>query len=156
MDVCAIIEAEADDFGALSLSPCAQSLKMRTVAFDDGRATADQTFEYLSFGVSNRFDGAEVFEMHRFDRRDDGCVRKHHFRQCPDFSSVVHADFENCVLSIARHPGKRERHAPVIIVRFLRSVDAAGSNSQETSTQHFLCAGLASAAGYSNHTCLWC
>src|SRR3546814_11847495 len=65
--------AEADDAAAaLRLGPADEMVVLGVVAGEDGHTSRRHAFEYLSFGVGDRFDSAEEFEMGRRDIGDDG------------------------------------------------------------------------------------
>ena len=58
---------------------------------------------------------------------------------------MVHADLEDAELRRLRHARQRQRHAPMVVVGFLRGVRGAGV--RQAQPQHLLGAGLARAAG---------
>jgi hypothetical protein len=59
---------------------------------------------------------------------------------------MVHTDLERRILGIARQPGERQRHAPMIVVGLVRRVHPA--EAAEHQPQHLLAAGLADASGH--------
>ena len=59
---------------------------------------------------------------------------------------MVHPDLEDAELRLARHPGKAQRHAPMIVERCGRGMHRAGC--RERVPEGFLCRRLADAAGH--------
>ena len=106
----------------------------------DRRPTRLETLENLGLGLGDLFFRREVAEMHGQDVRDDRHVRPHHLRQRRDLARMVHADLEDAELGVGGHAGQGQRHAPVIVVGFLRGVHLAAG--RETNAQHLLGAGL--------------
>ena len=49
------------------------------------------------------------------NQRDDGDMRPDHLDQRPDFAGMIHADLEDGIVAIRRHPRQRQRHTPVIV-----------------------------------------
>ncbi|MCY1313613.1 hypothetical protein D9M70_641530 [compost metagenome] len=64
-------------------------------------------------------------KMRRRDQRDQRHMRADHLNQWANFAVMVHADFEYAVISIRRHTGKRQWHAPMIVERSNRRMDLA-------------------------------
>ena len=54
--------------------------------------------------------------MHRRHGRHDGRLWANHSDERGDFACMVHADFENTIGRVTRQAGKRQRHAPMIVV----------------------------------------
>ena len=63
-----------------------------------------------------------------------------------DFARVIHADFEHGEAGARGHARKRQRHAPVIVVRSRRGVGRA--EASEHRAQHLLHGRLADRAGH--------
>ena len=79
---------------------------------------------------------------------DDGYMRSNHLNQRCDFARMIHADFKNTKSRIAREPCQSERHAPVVVERFGRSVSLA--RGRKCNAQHFFSRGFAYTACHRN------
>ncbi len=122
-----------------------QPREMRVVAVDRRCTTRLDPGEDFRLGVGDRFDRAEEFEMHRLDRGDDRHVRAHQPGERLDLAGVIHAQFEHGIERGLRAAGKRQRHAPVIVVRGDRRMGLAFG--RERDAQRLLGRGLADRAG---------
>jgi hypothetical protein len=118
---------------------------LRIVAIENGDAARLEPGKDLRLGISDLLDRAEIFQMHRLDRRDDRDVRTHELGQRRDLAGMIHAHLEH---RIARRLGaerERQRHAPMIVVGFGRGMRLPVARQREP--QRLLGAGLADRAG---------
>ncbi len=88
---------------------------MRIVAIDDRRTAGFDAEENFRLGAGDGLHVLEVLEMDRLDGGDDGDVRAHHPDQRLDLAGMVHADFKDPILRIARHARQSQRNAPVVV-----------------------------------------
>ena len=119
------IAAEADDAAPRRAlrARFASSAKCVIVAVEDRRAAGLQPLENLGLRLGDGLDAVEEFDMDRRDRGDDRGMRADELGQRRDFAGMVHADLEDGVIGIARQPRERQRHAPMIVVGFVRGMD---------------------------------
>ena len=83
--------------------------------------------------------------MCRGDRRDHGHVKAGKPCQRANFAGVIHADLDHREIGVGGHPGKGQRHAPVVVVAGFGGMDPALTG--EGHTQHFLGRCLADRPG---------
>ena len=119
--------------------------ELAIVAVEHGSAARLEAKEDFRLGVGDFLQRAEIFQMHRRDRRDDRHMRAHQFGQRRDLAGMVHADLEHRVFGARRTSGQRQRHAPMIVVGGGRGVRLAVGGEREQ--QRLLGRGLADRAG---------
>ncbi len=95
------------------------------VAVENGDAARHQSGEDFRFRVCNRLDARKEFKMHGRDRGDDGDMRFRYADKRRDFAGMIHADFDDAEIRLARHAGERQRHAPMIVVGRNRGMNRA-------------------------------
>ncbi len=127
--------------GRLRLEP----FDVLVVGGQNSCAALRKTVEDFGLGVGDVRDGVEELDMDGRHPRHDCDVRTNETRERRNLARVVHADFEHAEIGAFRHERQRKRHAPEIVVGFLRSVRAPRCRKHQA--QHFLRAGLADAAG---------
>ena len=120
------------------------------VAIDDRDAALDQAGKNLGLGQSNGLDIDEMFEMDRRDIGDDRHMWAHHADQRRDFAGVTHADLEHGVTRLLRQARQHQRHAPMIIIGFIRSMGRPGVGQHLA--QSLFGRGFADRSGHGDNT----
>ena len=123
-----------------------ESRIMRIVTVQHGDAAGFEPEKDFGLGIGDRLDRGEKAEMGGLDRGDHCDVRPRQPSENGYLAGMVHAQLENAVRGIGRHPGERQRRTPMIVEAACGSEGwAAGGERQ---AQRLLGAGLADTARY--------
>src|SRR5258708_7673688 len=153
MDV-GIAAAEGNDPVGTAPRGLYQPVPVRGVVGNDGDAFSFQSFENLGLGVGDCRFGAKIFDMSWRNCGDERDMRANFARQGSDFALVAHTHFQDRKLGVARHPGKAEGHAGMVVVTFRRSMNLARPVALKRSVKRLLRACLSNRAGNSKDHCL--
>src|SRR5215831_12018891 len=99
-----------------------ETLGFGDISRNERRSARRDGFENLCLRVGNSIAIAKEFEMRRRYRRDQRDMRTNETGERTDLAEMVHADLEHAVHRIARHRGKAEWNAPMIVVRSGRAM----------------------------------
>src|SRR5260221_1053731 len=136
--------AEADDAGdPATLRRLREACEMSVVAVGDRGAAGFDTVEDLGLGIGDRLERGEIAEMRDLDRGDDGDMRPGDRAELGELAGMVHAELEDAEIRLARHCGRRQGPAPLIVEAADRGVGQA--LARQRNPQRLLGPGLADA-----------
>jgi len=120
-----------------------QPLELRIVGRKNGHTPGLDALKDFRFGVRDRFDRPEIFEMRGRDGRNHRHMRPDLLHQCTNFASVVHAELEHAKSRVAAHARQAQWHAPVVVEGCDRC--RHGSATRKNKAQHLFRGRLAGA-----------